>query len=114
MLPMPAGLDCADRDFEYHLGDSTIWLISTPILRDSTPSLFPCYQDNERTCDSRVPSCRKSTIHLQKAMPSPEFGGRGSLVVVVSDRGQLVSSLNPVALKTHNVGERCMFNLSRA
>ncbi|GFX13732.1 hypothetical protein TNCV_599421 [Trichonephila clavipes] len=40
-------------------------------------------------------------------------GGRGSLVVKVSDRGWRVMSSTPVPLKIHRVGERCTLNLSR-
>ncbi|GFW06513.1 hypothetical protein TNCV_2188461 [Trichonephila clavipes] len=43
-----------------------------------------------------------------------EEGGRGSLVVEVSDRGSLVTSSSPVSLKNRHVGERCTLNLSRA
>ncbi|GFU14633.1 cytochrome P450 2J5 [Trichonephila clavipes] len=45
------------RSFEHDTGDSTIWLGSTPILRENTlevvrglPPLFPCHQPHERTC----------------------------------------------------------------
>ncbi|PRD27564.1 UNVERIFIED_CONTAM: hypothetical protein NCL1_35019 [Trichonephila clavipes] len=40
--------------------------------------------------------------------------GRGSLMVKVSDRGWLVTSLNLVPLKTRRAGELCTLNLSRA
>ncbi|GFT37135.1 hypothetical protein TNCV_1126161 [Trichonephila clavipes] len=41
-------------------------------------------------------------------------GGRGSLVVKVSDRGWHVTSSSLVPLETRLVGKRCMLNLSRA
>ncbi|GFX29455.1 hypothetical protein TNCV_4498501 [Trichonephila clavipes] len=40
--------------------------------------------------------------------------GRSSLVVKVSDRGWLDTSLSPVPVKTCSVGERCTLNMSRA
>ncbi|GFS61310.1 hypothetical protein TNCV_3105261 [Trichonephila clavipes] len=51
-----------------------------------------------------------------RAKPADELleGGRGSLVVKVSDRGLLVSSSSPVPLKSRRVGKRCTLNLSRA
>ncbi|GFV51100.1 uncharacterized protein TNCV_4743771 [Trichonephila clavipes] len=42
------------------------------------------------------------------------LGGRGILVVKVSDWGSHVTNLNPVPLKTPRVGQRCTLNLSRA
>ncbi|GFX97221.1 hypothetical protein TNCV_557111 [Trichonephila clavipes] len=44
-----------NRSFEHHTGDSTIWLVSTPILRENTlglPPLIPCRQPHVRTCGS--------------------------------------------------------------
>ncbi|GFW72949.1 uncharacterized protein TNCV_830721 [Trichonephila clavipes] len=43
-----------------------------------------------------------------------KMGGRGSLVVKVSDRGWHVTSSSPVPLKTRRVGARCTLNLLRA
>ncbi|GFU70325.1 hypothetical protein TNCV_2106641 [Trichonephila clavipes] len=47
------------RSFEHHLGDSVIWLGSTPILRENhltmVRSLLPLthfHQPHERTCGS--------------------------------------------------------------
>ncbi|GFT97440.1 hypothetical protein TNCV_1628671 [Trichonephila clavipes] len=45
---------------------------------------------------------------------SPCWSGCGSLVDKVLDRGWLVSSSNPVPLKTCLLGEQCTLNLSRA
>ncbi|GFX50655.1 hypothetical protein TNCV_2722411 [Trichonephila clavipes] len=42
------------------------------------------------------------------------LGGRGSLVVKVSDRGWFVTSSSPVPLKIHRVAQQCTLNLSRA
>ncbi|GFX45353.1 hypothetical protein TNCV_1026131 [Trichonephila clavipes] len=47
------------HSFEHNTGDSTIWLDSTPILR-------------ENTLWESTP-CRKDIIHLQISIPSPEF-----------------------------------------
>ncbi|GFT79159.1 hypothetical protein TNCV_3095081 [Trichonephila clavipes] len=41
-------------------------------------------------------------------------GGRGSLMVKVSDRGWRVMSSSPVPLKIRRVGQRCTLSLSRA
>ncbi|GFV41766.1 hypothetical protein TNCV_3629171 [Trichonephila clavipes] len=40
--------------------------------------------------------------------------GRSSQVVKVLDRGWLVTSSSPAALKIHRVGKRCTLSLSRA
>ncbi|GFV85957.1 hypothetical protein TNCV_203371 [Trichonephila clavipes] len=43
----------------------------------------------------------------------PQFSDSGSQVIVVSDRGWLVTSSSPVPLKTRLVEERCTLNLWR-
>ncbi|GFT51403.1 uncharacterized protein TNCV_4955151 [Trichonephila clavipes] len=43
-----------------------------------------------------------------------QHGGRGSLVVKVSDPGSHDMSSSPVPLKTRHLGERCTLNLSEA
>ncbi|GFW49691.1 hypothetical protein TNCV_357941 [Trichonephila clavipes] len=63
-------------------GDSTIWLVSTPILREDTggsqgpPTSTPS-TNHTRVLAARwlfrAPPCRKGTIHLQTSMPSPGF-----------------------------------------
>ncbi|GFW75609.1 uncharacterized protein TNCV_4427921 [Trichonephila clavipes] len=59
-------------------------------------------------------SLRKHSLNLE--LVNGRFlissGGRGSLVIKISDRGWHVTS--PLPLKTHRVGERCTLNLSRA
>ncbi|GFV82371.1 hypothetical protein TNCV_3443611 [Trichonephila clavipes] len=50
-------LDCTpvvNCSCDHHEGNSTIWLVSTPVLRDlgvvrGLPSLFPFHQRHERT-----------------------------------------------------------------
>ncbi|GFV13912.1 hypothetical protein TNCV_523891 [Trichonephila clavipes] len=76
----------ASRSFEHYTGDSTIWLDSTPILRENTlemvrglPPLFAFHYPQERLAARRlfrVLSCRRNTIHLQTSMPSPGFEPR--------------------------------------
>ncbi|GFV42042.1 hypothetical protein TNCV_1569091 [Trichonephila clavipes] len=71
------------RSFEHHTGDSTIWLVSTPILREDTwgwsgaSHLSSSSTNHARGLAARrlfiVPSCREGTIHLQTSMSSPEF-----------------------------------------
>ncbi|GFT68908.1 hypothetical protein TNCV_1804401 [Trichonephila clavipes] len=46
--------------------------------------------------------------------PFYTVGGRGSLVVKVSDRGWFVPSSSPEPLKTRRVGQQCTLSLSRA
>ncbi|GFW92945.1 hypothetical protein TNCV_3495781 [Trichonephila clavipes] len=59
-----------------------------------------------------------SSCYLGKWIADDDFqqdrGGRGSLVVKVSDHGWHVMSSSRVPLKTHRVGERCTLNLPRA
>ncbi|GFT03696.1 hypothetical protein TNCV_278581 [Trichonephila clavipes] len=74
------------RSFEHHTGNSTIWLVSTPILREDTwggqglPTYLPLPSTSRE--DLRldgyfiVPSCRGGTTHLQTFMPSPGFEPR--------------------------------------
>ncbi|GFW60561.1 hypothetical protein TNCV_569081 [Trichonephila clavipes] len=68
--------------FDYHAGDSTIWLGFTSILRENTwkmardlPPLLSYHQTEDLQLDgySRVPPCLKGTIHSQTSMPSPGF-----------------------------------------
>ncbi|GFW43584.1 hypothetical protein TNCV_4769361 [Trichonephila clavipes] len=68
-----------NRIFEHHTGDSTIWLVSTPILKEDTwdghlsiPSTNPTRGLAARRL-FRVPPCREGTIHLQTSMSSPGF-----------------------------------------
>ncbi|GFW17946.1 hypothetical protein TNCV_2231271 [Trichonephila clavipes] len=68
--------------FEYHTGDSMIWLSPTLILRESTlgdqgpylssPSIDLTIELAARRLFS-VPPHRKGTIHLLTSMPSPGF-----------------------------------------
>ncbi|GFV71362.1 hypothetical protein TNCV_3133531 [Trichonephila clavipes] len=69
--------------FEHHSGDNTIWLGSTPILRENTLMVvrgllprFPFRQPHERNSARqlfRVAPRRKGIIHLQTSMPFPGF-----------------------------------------
>ncbi|GFV73400.1 paired domain-containing protein [Trichonephila clavipes] len=62
--------------------------------------------DNESTTVSKSSSSSQSFEMVR--------GGRGSLVVKVSNRGWYVTSSSPVPLKTRRVRERCTLNLSRS
>ncbi|GFV37171.1 hypothetical protein TNCV_1720931 [Trichonephila clavipes] len=71
------------RSFEHHTGESTIWLVPTPILREDTwewsgASHFSTPSTNHTRGLAtrqlfRVPPCRKGNIHLQTSMSSPGF-----------------------------------------
>ncbi|GFU06034.1 hypothetical protein TNCV_3395521 [Trichonephila clavipes] len=62
--------------FEHNAGGSTIWLGSTPILRENTlgvakslPPLWPFHQPHERTCGStaiRVSPSREKALYIYK------------------------------------------------
>ncbi|GFT89416.1 hypothetical protein TNCV_4387011 [Trichonephila clavipes] len=78
---------CLYCSFEHHTGDSTIWPISTQILRedtlrvvrDASHPFFRFHQSHERTGGRwlfRVSPCREGTINLQTSMSSPGFGER--------------------------------------
>ncbi|GFU09016.1 hypothetical protein TNCV_1318861 [Trichonephila clavipes] len=96
LLLIPHDQQCQIEVHEIHHGDSTFWLVSTPILRGdtlggirSTPRLFPFHQSLERTCGlmARVPPCRKDTIRLQTSIPFPGLEPRPySTVVNVTNR----------------------------
>ncbi|GFW88039.1 hypothetical protein TNCV_217111 [Trichonephila clavipes] len=71
------------RSFEHHTCDSTIWLISTPILRENSWGWSGASRPSNPSTNHmrglaaqrliRVPQCRKGTIHLQTSMSSPGF-----------------------------------------
>ncbi|GFU21397.1 hypothetical protein TNCV_891411 [Trichonephila clavipes] len=74
------------RSFEHHTDDSTIWLVSTPILREDTwgrsgashlssPSTNLTRGHAARRL-SVVPPCSDGTIHLQTSISSPGFKPR--------------------------------------
>ncbi|GFY08799.1 hypothetical protein TNCV_4659921 [Trichonephila clavipes] len=73
-------MSVVSRSFEHHTGDRTIWLSSTPMLKES-PWGFPgiSHLSSPSTNLTRglaarqlfkVPLCRKGTKHLQTLMPS--------------------------------------------
>ncbi|GFV62119.1 hypothetical protein TNCV_4109221 [Trichonephila clavipes] len=66
----------ASRSFEHHTGVSTIWMISSPILRENSWG-WSGATDLTRGLAAlrlfRVAPCRKGTIHLQASMSSPGF-----------------------------------------
>ncbi|GFU86045.1 hypothetical protein TNCV_3070471 [Trichonephila clavipes] len=72
-----------NRSFEHDTGDSKIWLVSTPILREDTwwwsgTSHFSTPSTNQTRGLAarrlfRVAPYRKGTIHLQTSMSSPGF-----------------------------------------
>ncbi|GFX22882.1 hypothetical protein TNCV_2606241 [Trichonephila clavipes] len=72
--------------FDHHAGDNTIWLSSTPILRENIRRWL---EDSQLSSPStslttelaarwlfRVPSCHKGTIYLQTSMLSLGFEPR--------------------------------------
>ncbi|GFW12057.1 uncharacterized protein TNCV_4531221 [Trichonephila clavipes] len=76
------------RSFEHHAGDTVIWLVSTPILRENTlegrhcPSIslpLPPTIRGELRLDGyleyphAVKAWGYSKLHLQTSMPSPGF-----------------------------------------
>ncbi|GFW15171.1 hypothetical protein TNCV_173181 [Trichonephila clavipes] len=74
------------RSFEHHIGDSTIWLGFTPILRDDIwGRSWASHLSSPSTNLTRglavrrlliVPPHREGTIHLQTSVPSPGFEPR--------------------------------------
>ncbi|GFT12303.1 hypothetical protein TNCV_4005591 [Trichonephila clavipes] len=74
------------RIFEHHTGDSTILLVSTPVLRQDTwwwseasPLYFPSTNLTRGLAAGRlfrVPACCEGTIPLQTSMSSPRFEPR--------------------------------------
>ncbi|GFW93755.1 hypothetical protein TNCV_4220361 [Trichonephila clavipes] len=74
------------RSFEHHTGGSTIWLVSTPILKEDTlgwsgaSHISSPSTNHTRGFAARglfiVPPCREGTTHLQASMSSPEFEPR--------------------------------------
>ncbi|GFX60875.1 hypothetical protein TNCV_1311681 [Trichonephila clavipes] len=89
------------RSFEHYTGDSTIWLGSTPILREdtwewsgvshlSTPSTNHMRALAARRL-FRVPPCRKGTIHyIFTVVPVPPASQSASLTTVLVGR-QLIA-----------------------
>ncbi|GFW68640.1 meiosis-specific coiled-coil domain-containing protein MEIOC [Trichonephila clavipes] len=69
----------------------------------SVPLSFP--QQANGQANSSISNQAQYTELSRKQYPAGPPLGRGSLVVKVSDRGWLVTSLSPVRLKTHLVGE---------
>ncbi|GFT11960.1 hypothetical protein TNCV_725671 [Trichonephila clavipes] len=80
------GLRCmpvVSCSFEHHVGDSTIWLGSIPILRENirrwseASQLSSPFTNLMRELAARwlfrEPPCHKGTIHLQTSTLSPEF-----------------------------------------
>ncbi|GFV41088.1 hypothetical protein TNCV_2666791 [Trichonephila clavipes] len=69
--------------FEHDAGDNTIWLGSTPILRENIQRWSEASQLSSPSTNLmrelaaqwlfRVPLCNKGTIHLQTSMLSQEF-----------------------------------------
>ncbi|GFU74112.1 hypothetical protein TNCV_1642361 [Trichonephila clavipes] len=77
--------------FEFHAGDSTILLGSTPISREGSlgvvRGLPPLTRGLVPQRLFRVPPCREGTVHLQTSMPSPGFKPwpNGTAVSVIPD-----------------------------
>ncbi|GFV37951.1 retrovirus-related Pol polyprotein from transposon opus [Trichonephila clavipes] len=65
-------------------------------------------------CGIKGRVCADTECCVTNALDDPEKDGLGSLVVKVANRGWLVTSSNPVPLKTHRVGKLYALNLSRA
>ncbi|GFX82881.1 hypothetical protein TNCV_2958371 [Trichonephila clavipes] len=69
------------RNFEHHTGDSMIWLVSTPILREDiwgwsgASHPLPPASREDLWLDGYLeyPPCHEGTIHLQTSMSSPWF-----------------------------------------
>ncbi|GFX06296.1 uncharacterized protein TNCV_505161 [Trichonephila clavipes] len=69
-------------------------------------------QDSFCVCDI-YPSISPCSVQSKREQRSKHVGC-GSPVVKVSDHGRHVMSSNPLPLKTHRIGQRCVLNLLRA
>ncbi|GFS87283.1 myosin-I heavy chain [Trichonephila clavipes] len=74
--------------FEHHVGDSTTWLCSSPVLRESILEVGDQGPPTNLTRGIaarrlfRVPPCRTGTIHVQTSLPSPGFEPRSYCTTV--------------------------------